>query len=61
MIVRRCQIWAVRSMRKNRPSRFCDCLTGVQGGVRPGIVMKEKDVFCVLVRTDYVDASSQFV
>jgi hypothetical protein len=32
-----------------------------QAGVRPGIVIKEKDVFHVLVRTDSTDAFSQFV
>jgi hypothetical protein len=31
-------------------SHFCDCLTCAQAGVRPGIVVKEKDVFRVSVR-----------
>jgi hypothetical protein len=40
--------------RKNTPSHFCD------GGVRPGIVVKEKDVFSVSVRVNSTDALSQF-
>jgi hypothetical protein len=59
--VRGCQIWAVSRMRKKSPSHFCDCVTCVQAGVRPGIIMKEKDVFHVLVRTNSVYVLSQFV
>jgi hypothetical protein len=59
--VGRCQIWAVSRMGKNSPHNFCDCLTCAQAGVRPGIVVKEKDVFRVSVRTNCTDALSQFV
>jgi hypothetical protein len=45
--VGRCQMWAVSRLGKNSASHFCDCLTRV----RPGIVVKEKDVFHVSVRT----------
>jgi hypothetical protein len=53
VVVRRCQIWAVSRMGKNSPSHFCDCLMCVQASVRLGIVMKEKDIFHVSVRTLY--------
>jgi hypothetical protein len=58
---RECQIWAVSRMGKKSPSNFCDCLTCAQTGVRSGIVVKEKDVFHVSVRTNCTDALSQFV
>jgi hypothetical protein len=46
---------------KNSPSHFCDCLMCVQPGVRPGIVMKEKDVFHVLARINSTVVLLQFV
>jgi hypothetical protein len=46
---------------KNSSSHFCDCLACAPDGVRPGIVVKEKDVFHVPVRTNSPDALSQFV
>jgi hypothetical protein len=48
-------------MGKNSPPYFCDCLTSVQGGVRLWIVVKEKDVFQVLVRKNSTDVLLQFV
>jgi hypothetical protein len=45
---------------EHRRLRFCDCLTRA-AGVRPGIVVKEKDVFHVSVRTNSTEALSQFV
>jgi hypothetical protein len=49
-------------MGKNSPSHFCSYLTLVlQAGVRPGIVVKEKDVFDVSVRNNFTVALSQFV
>jgi hypothetical protein len=56
-----CQIWAVSRLGKNSPSHFCDYLMCEQSGVRPGIVVKEKDVFHVWVRTKSTDALSYFV
>jgi hypothetical protein len=52
----RCQIWVVSRTGKNSPSRFCDCVTCAQGSVRPGIVVKEKDVCHVPVRANSTDA-----
>jgi hypothetical protein len=52
MVVGGCQMWAVGRMGKNSLSHFCDCLTYARTGVRPGIVVKEKDVFRVSVRTN---------
>jgi hypothetical protein len=49
---------AVNRMGKNSTSRFCDCLACAQAGVRPGIVVKEKDVSPVLVGTNLTDALS---
>jgi hypothetical protein len=46
---------------ENSPSHFCYCLTCAEVCVRPGIVVKEKDVFNVSVRTNCTDALSQFV
>jgi hypothetical protein len=40
---------------------LCYCLTCAQAGVRLGIVVKEKDVFRVSVRTKSTDALPQFV
>jgi hypothetical protein len=60
MAVGRYQIWAVSRMGKNSPYRFYDILTCAQAGVRPGIVVKEKDVFHVSVRTNCADALSRF-
>jgi hypothetical protein len=45
---------------ENSPSHFCVFLTCSQAGVRPGIVVKEKDVFGVKVSTNSTDALSQF-
>jgi hypothetical protein len=61
MAVGRYQIWAVSRMGKNSPYNFCDCLSRAQAGVRSGIVVKEKDVFHVSVRTNCTHALSQFV
>jgi hypothetical protein len=61
VVVGGCQILAVRRLGQNGPSHYCDCLTCAQAGVRPGIVVKEKDVFHVSVRTNCTDALSQFV
>jgi hypothetical protein len=61
VVVRGYQIWAVRRMKKNSPSHFCDCLTCVQAVVRLSTVMKEKDVSHILVRTNSMDAMSQLV
>jgi hypothetical protein len=49
MIVGGRQIWAVSWMGKNSPYHFPYCLTRAQDGVRPGIVVKEKEVFHVSV------------
>jgi hypothetical protein len=57
-VVGRCQIWAVSGMGKNSPSHFRDCPTYAQAGGRPGIAVKEKDVFHVSVRTNCTDAYS---
>jgi hypothetical protein len=61
MAVRGCQIWAASRIERNCPSHFCNCLTSVQAGVRPGNVVKEKDIFHVLARMNSMDALSQFV
>jgi hypothetical protein len=61
MVVGGYQIWAVSGMGKNSPSHFCACFTCAQAGVRLGIVVKEKDVFHVSVRTNCTDALSWFV
>jgi hypothetical protein len=61
MIVGECQIWAVSRMGKNNRFCFCDCLKCVQVGVRLGNIMKEKDIFYVLVRINSTDTLSQFV
>jgi hypothetical protein len=47
-------------MGKNSRSHFCDYVTCAQAGSRPGIVVKEKDVFHVSGRTNYTDELSQF-
>jgi hypothetical protein len=47
-------------MGKDSPPHFCDCLTCAQAGMRPGMVVKEKDVFHLSVRTESTDALSQF-
>jgi hypothetical protein len=39
---------------------FCDCLTCAQAGARPGIVVKEKDVFHVSIRMNCTVALLQF-
>jgi hypothetical protein len=49
------QIWAVSRMGKNSSFLFSYCLTCAQAGVRWGIVVKEKDVFHVSVRTNSTD------
>jgi hypothetical protein len=51
-----CQIWALRGMGKNSPSQFCYFLACAQASVKPGIVVKEKDVFYVSIRTNSTDA-----
>jgi hypothetical protein len=51
----------VGRMGKNSPSSFCDCLTCTEAGVRPGIVVKVKDVFHVSLRTNFAVALSHFV
>jgi hypothetical protein len=61
VVVAECQIRAVRRMGKNSPSYFCRCLACAQVGVRPFIVVKEKDVFHVPIRTNFTDALSHFV
>jgi hypothetical protein len=48
-------------MGKNSLSYFCNCLTRVQAGVRPIIVVKEKDIFHVLFRMNSTDVLLQFV
>jgi hypothetical protein len=53
------QIWTVSGIGKNSLSHFCDCLTCAQAGLRPGIVVKEKDVFHVSVRMNSTGALSQ--
>jgi hypothetical protein len=58
--VAECQIWDVSRTGKSITSHFCDCLTRAQGGVRPGIVVKEKDVFHVSVKKNSTDALWQF-
>jgi hypothetical protein len=55
------QLWSVSRTGKNGPFHSCDCLNCAQAGVRPGIVVKEKDVFRVSVRTNSADPLSQFV
>jgi hypothetical protein len=54
-------MWAVSRKGKNSSPHFCDCLTCAEAGVRPGIVVKEKDVFRVSVRTNCTVALSRFV
>jgi hypothetical protein len=54
--VGRRQIWSVSRTGKSSASEFCDCLTCAQAGVRLGIVVKEKDVFHVSVRTNCMHA-----
>jgi hypothetical protein len=61
VVVGGCQIFAVSGMGKESPPHFCYYLTSLQAGMRPGIVVKEKDVFHVSVRTNSTDALSQFV
>jgi hypothetical protein len=56
-----CQVWAVSRMRTYSPSRFCDCLKCAQADVRPGIVVKEKDVFHISFRRNSTDALKRFV
>jgi hypothetical protein len=41
----------VSRLGKKSPSHFCDYIAFEQAGVRPGIVVKEKDVSQVSVRT----------
>jgi hypothetical protein len=55
-----CLIWAASRMGKCSPSHFCDCLACAQPGVRPGIFLKKKDIFPVLIRTNSADALPQF-
>jgi hypothetical protein len=59
VVVGECQIWAVSRMGKKTSSNFSDCPTCAQAGVRLGVVVKEKDVFHVWVRTNCMDALSQ--
>jgi hypothetical protein len=61
VVIGGCQIWAMHRMGKNSPSNFCDYLTCAQAGVRPGIVMKVKDIFHVSIRTNSTDVLLQFV
>jgi hypothetical protein len=56
-----CQMWAVSRTGKSSPSHFCYCLKCSKAGVRPGIVVTEKDVFHISVRTNSADALTQFV
>jgi hypothetical protein len=46
---------------KENPSHFCGYLMCENACVRPGIVVKEKDVYHVSVRTNCTDALSLFV
>jgi hypothetical protein len=48
-------------MGKKSPSDFYDCLMRAQGGLRLGIVVKEKDVFRISVRKNCTNALSRFV
>jgi hypothetical protein len=57
MAVGGCQIWAVSRTGKNSPSQFSGCLTCTQAG----IVVKEKDVFHVLISTNCKSALSHSV
>jgi hypothetical protein len=59
-VVRGCQIWAASGPGKNKATHFCDRHTCAQAGVRPGIVVKEKDSFRVSVKTNSADALSEF-
>jgi hypothetical protein len=61
VVVGGCQIWAVSRLGKKNPPHFCQCLVCSHACVRPGIVVKEKDVFHVSVRTNCTEAFSQFV
>jgi hypothetical protein len=61
MVVGGCQIRVVSRMGKNSPPNFFVCFTHAQAGVRPGIVVKEKDVLHVSVRTGHTYALLQFV
>jgi hypothetical protein len=61
MVVRGCQTWAVSRLGKYSPTCFCDCLMCGQDGVRPDIIMKEKDIFHVSVCMNSMDALFQFV
>jgi hypothetical protein len=58
VVVDGCQIWAVSSMGKNRPTHSCDCVTCAQAGAGLGIVVKEKDVFHVSIRSNSTDMLS---
>jgi hypothetical protein len=51
----------VSGMWRNSSSSFCVCPTFAQAVVRSGIVVKEKDVFHISVRTNCANALSQFV
>jgi hypothetical protein len=61
VLVGEVQVWTVIRIGKNFPSHFFDCLTCAQADVRPGTVVKEKDVFHVSIRTNSTDASLRFV
>jgi hypothetical protein len=61
VLVRGCQFWAVSRMWKKSSSHFPDFLSCAQAGLRPGIVVKEKDVCHVSVRMNSTGALSQFV
>jgi hypothetical protein len=56
-----CQIWAVGRMGNNSPSHIYVCFACAQAGVRPSIVVMEKDVFNVSVSRNSTYALSQFV
>jgi hypothetical protein len=56
-----CQIRTVSRLGKKSTSHFCECLECAQAGARPGIVVRGKKDFHVLVRTNSTDALLQFV
>jgi hypothetical protein len=62
VICKMASMWCIPYKDKRVAVGGCQiCLTHAQAGVRLGIVVKEKDVFGVSVRTNCMHALSQFV
>ena len=56
----RCKIWTISRMGEDGPSQGRSCLSCVQAGVKPGVVMKEKHRIHVSVSTSLSYAAFQF-